>query len=604
MDALAQLRESRELLRITLESIGDAVITTDVECRITFLNPVAESVTGWSRQEAIGLPLQEVFRIINEETRQPVENPVEKALRQGYATGLANHTVLIRKDGTERALDDSAAPIKNKRGEIVGCVLIFRDISERRRLERENAQRLAATRLLAVIVDSSNDAIISKTLDGIITSWNPAAERLLGYRSNQAVGQHITLIVPPERRTEEDVIIERLRAGERVEHFDTVRLGRDGQHIDVSLTISPIRDEAGRVIGASKIMRDITDRKRTEAALRESQQQLALELAALTRMQQLSTQLVRVDDFHLLLYEILDAAIEITHADRGNIQLFENGVLNIVAQRGFEKPFLDFFTAVHEGAAACGTALRAQSRVIVDDITESPIFDSEARKVLQTAGVRAVQATPLISRNGRLLGMFSTHYRERHHPHDHELRVLDVLARQAADSIERMQAEAALRDAERRKDEFLAMLGHELRNPLASVRNAVAIASLDESHRAHALEIARRQVEQLARLIDDLLDVARITQGRVTLRKERVYVASIIERAVESTRSFIEARGLHLNVSVVSEPLRIEADPARLEQVFVNLLSNAAKYTDAGGRIDIVAARDGENAVVSCSPLS
>src|SRR5215472_13977043 len=135
MDALAQLRESRELLRITLESIGDAVITTDVECRITFLNPVAESVTGWSRQEAIGLPLQEVFRIINEETRRPVENPVEKALRQGYATGLANHTVLIRKDGTERALDDSAAPIKNKRGEIVGCVLIFRDIIERRRLE-------------------------------------------------------------------------------------------------------------------------------------------------------------------------------------------------------------------------------------------------------------------------------------------------------------------------------------------------------------------------------------------------------------------------------------------------------------------------------------
>jgi PAS domain S-box-containing protein len=313
----AQLRQSRELLRITLASIGDAVITTDVEGRITFLNAVAESVTGWTLEEALGQALESVFRIISEQTRQPAENPATRAMRQGFAVGLANHTILIRKDGTERAIDDSASPIKSEQGDLVGCVLIFRDITERRRLEQENARRLQATRLLAVIVDSSTDAIISKTIDGTITSWNASAERLLGYTAAEVIGHHITLIIPAERRAEEDAILARLRAGERVEHFDTVRVKRDGQSIDVSLTISPILDEAGQVVGASKIMRDITERKRADEVLRDSEQRLAMELGAANRMQQVSTRLVQADDFPALLTEILDAAIEITGADMG-----------------------------------------------------------------------------------------------------------------------------------------------------------------------------------------------------------------------------------------------------------------------------------------------
>jgi PAS domain S-box-containing protein len=595
----AQLRQSRELLRITLTSIGDAVITTDIEGRITFLNPVAESVTGWTHEEALGQPLEIVFHIINEQTRQPAENPATRALREGFTVGLANHTILISKDGTARAIDDSASPIKSEQGDVVGCVLIFRDITERRRLEQENARRLQATRLLAVIVDSSTDAIISKTLDGTIISWNAAAERLLGYTAAEAIGRNISLIIPAERRAEEAAIIARLRAGERIEHFDTVRVKRDGQSIDVSLTISPIRDEAGQVVGASKIMRDISERKRAEEALRDSERRLAMELTAVTRMQQVSTRLVQADDFPALLTEILEAAIEITGADMGNIQLLEGGVLKIVSQRGFDAPFLDFFNVVRESEGTCGTAMQRGARVIVEDITTSPVFaGTKALDVLLAARVRAVQSTPLVSRIGRMLGIFSTHYHAPQRPGERELRLLDVLARQAADSIERMQADLALREADRRKDEFLAMLGHELRNPLAAVRNAVAIASLDETRRTPALDIARRQVEQLGRLVDDLLDVARITQGRILLRKERVYLAPIIERAIESIRSFIESRGLHLAVAFPSEPIRIEADPARLEQVFLNLLSNAGKYTNVGGRIDVITARDGDDAVV------
>src|ERR1041385_2416112 len=155
----------RERFRVTLGSIGDAVIATDTEGRVTFMNPVAESLTGWTMDSAMGIPLEEVFRIENEETRKKVENPALRAIKEGTITGLANHTLLIRKDGNEIPIDDSGAPIKDHNGKLMGAVLIFRDISERRKSEQARA-------FLSNLVESSEDAIVGKNLDGIITSWN------------------------------------------------------------------------------------------------------------------------------------------------------------------------------------------------------------------------------------------------------------------------------------------------------------------------------------------------------------------------------------------------------------------------------------------------
>lgn len=263
-----RLRQSEENLRVTLSSIGDAVITTDPEGRVAFMNPVAERLTGWSRKEAEGRPLEAVFRIVNEMTRQPVENPVTKVLRMGTIVGLANHTILIAKDGTERPIDDSGAPIKasDDRG-ILGVVLVFRDVSEKKAAE-------LVTLRLAAIVESSEDAIISKNLDGIIESWNPAAERVFGYTASDAVGKPITMLIPEERHAEETEIIAKLKAGQRIEHFETLRRTKNGRIIDVSLSISPVRDSSGRVIGASKILRDITQRKDAERKLEKMQQEL------------------------------------------------------------------------------------------------------------------------------------------------------------------------------------------------------------------------------------------------------------------------------------------------------------------------------------------
>jgi PAS domain S-box-containing protein len=272
---LAEAGEQGEWLRGTLSSIGDAVIATDIAGSIMFMNPVAEALTGWPQAEAAGRPLEEVFRIVDERTRAPAENPVARVLREGVAVGLANHTLLLARGGAAIPIDDSAAPIRGAAGKFLGVVLVFRDITSRRRDE------LAQMRL-AAIVESSDDAIFSKDLDGTILSWNAAAQRIYGYTAAEMLGQSVVRIFPPERRAELEQILTRLRRGEHIDHYETERVRKDGTRIDVALTISPIKDSDGVVVGASAIARDITDRKRAEQALRESRDQLAIILRGVT----------------------------------------------------------------------------------------------------------------------------------------------------------------------------------------------------------------------------------------------------------------------------------------------------------------------------------
>jgi two-component system cell cycle sensor histidine kinase/response regulator CckA len=255
--------EAGNLLQTTLSSIGDGVITTDSEGIVTFMNDVASQLTGWEADEARSLPLSSVFRIVNENTGAEVESPVSRVLKDGVIAGLANHTQLISKDGRRIPIDDSGAPIKYK-DRMVGTVLVFRDIVERRRAEQQAGY-------LAALVESSEDAIIGKSLDGIIQSWNASAARLFDYRTEEIVGRPMNELVPPDRLHEEAEILRKLGRGERVDHFETLRLRKDGTLIDVSLTISPVRDKAGQIIGASHIARDITEQKRSAENMRQVQ---------------------------------------------------------------------------------------------------------------------------------------------------------------------------------------------------------------------------------------------------------------------------------------------------------------------------------------------
>ena len=259
-----------ERFRVTLSSIGDAVIATDREGKITFINPVAETLTGWASAEAVGKPLAEIFHIVNERTRQRAANPAERSLREGVVVGLANHTVLIAKDGHETPIDDSAAPIRGKGEDITGVVLVFRDISERRKAEAKLAH-------LAAIVTSSEDAIVSKDLNGIVQTWNHGAEQLFGYTEQEIVGKPIMTIIPPEFHDDEPKILERIRRGEKINHFETVRQRKDGSLVDISLMVSPIHDSENHVIGAAKIARNISERKHLEKRVADQAEALANE---------------------------------------------------------------------------------------------------------------------------------------------------------------------------------------------------------------------------------------------------------------------------------------------------------------------------------------
>jgi PAS domain S-box-containing protein len=414
----AALRESERRFREMLDALPVAIYTTDAQGRLMYFNPAAVDLSG--RVPELGADSWCVSWKLYGPDGTPLphdECAMALSLKEGRAV-RGTETIAERPDGKRVWFMPYATPLCDAEGRVVGGINMLLDITERKHGEQ-------AAALLSAIVDSSDDAIISKDLSGIITSWNEGAERLFGYSAEEAIGRSITMLIPADRRDEEPEILDRLKRGERVNHFDTIRVRKDGTSLNISLTISPIRDSERRIVGASKIARDITSRKEMEAALKE---------------------------------------------------------------------------------------------------------------------------------------------------------------------------------ADRRKDEFLATLAHELRNPLAPIRNAVQILKAKgppDPELQWGREVIDRQVQVMARLLEDLLDVSRISRNRLELRKERVELVTVVEAALETSRPVIEAGSHELTVTFPPEAIHLEGDPVRLAQVFANLLNNAAKYTAEGGRIRLRAERQGSDVIVS-----
>ena len=431
--------ELHERLSAIVESSDDAIISKDLNGIIRSWNRGAERIFGYASDEVLGKPIT----IVIPQDRLDEEPEILSRLQRGERVDHFE-TVRKRKDGTLITVSLTISPVRDASGTIIGASKVARDVTEQKRISHLQ-ERLAA------IVESSDDAIYSEDLDGKVCSWNRGARQMFGYGADEIIGKSIYSLVPPGREPEITWMLDQLRRGERVQNYETKRRAKDGRVFDLSLTASPVLDASGAVIGASRVARDIRESRRAEQAIQALNDQLGADLSAMMRMQEISTRLVQAEDFRHLLDEILSAGVEITDADMGNIQLLEDGALKIVAQRGFEAAFLDFFNSVSNGLAACGTALEQGKRVIIEDVAESPIFaGTPALEAMLAAGARAVQSTPLVSRSGRKLGMFSTHYRSPRWPGDREVRMLDLLARQAADLIERKQAEAALLESEAR----------------------------------------------------------------------------------------------------------------------------------------------------------
>ncbi len=266
------LRRSEENLRTTLNSIGDAVMATDIKGAISRMNPVAEKLSGWTLKEAQGKPLAEVFHIINANTRQPAVNPVTQVLKSGKSVGLANHTMLIAKDGTEYQIADSAAPIRDSDGNITGVVLVFRDVSEAYQVRQALRESEAKFRGL---VESSSDWIWEVNREGVYTYASPQVESILGYKPEEIIGKPPFDLMPPEEKKRiEATFKDLITASKPIVALENVNLHKDGRRVVLETSGIPFSDEVGKAAGYRGVDRDVTKRVQAERALRESEQLL------------------------------------------------------------------------------------------------------------------------------------------------------------------------------------------------------------------------------------------------------------------------------------------------------------------------------------------
>ena len=430
-----ELEQQREWFEVTLASIGDAVITTDVHGRVTFLNSIAESMIGWPNDEARGRQLAEVFEIFNEDTGETVENPISKVLNSGLVVELANHTSLRARNGKELAIEDSAAPIRDRGGNMIGAVMVFRDVTQRRLSERTLKR---SEQLLADFFENAAVGLHWVGPAGDVLRVNQTELDLLGYSREEYVGRHISDFHADKPVIED--ILKRLSCGEHLRGYEARLRCKDGsiRHVLIS---SNVLWENGKFIHTRCFTRDVSEQKRAEMALRE-------EIAV------------------------------------------------------------------------------------------------------------------------------------------------------------RRRAEARLHENDRRKDEFLATLAHELRNPLAPIRQAALISKVvgaTDAQKRWSHDVIDRQVQHMSLLLDDLMDVSRVTRGTLELRTEMTDLAAVVNTAVETTRPLIEAKGHHFSVDLPGTPVMFAADPVRLAQVLGNLLTNATKYTDPGGEVRLRASGDGETVEIVVS---
>jgi len=534
---------NRELLSVTLSSIGDGVIATGADGCVSFLNAEAERLTGWSTIEAKGRPLPEVFHIVNEQTRQPLENPVEKVIRTGRVVGLANHTVLIAKDGRETPIDDSAAPIRGAGGPLRGVVLVFRDVSEQRAADFARNQ-------LAAIVEQSGDAIFTTNLDGTIETWNAGAERFFGYRAGEIVGRPLTVLFPPERVTEDGKILAQVREGKASAMLETVRVAKDGRNIPVLLSVSPIRDGEGRVVGASKVVHDISELVEAREKAAREKELLATTLASIGDGVVVTDAQGRVT-FLNPEAERLTGWTNTDAAGQPVTTVFR--IVNEQTRQTVESPV--------EKVLRLGTVvgLANHTILIARDGTETPIDDSGA-PIRQRGG-------------GPIFGVV--------------LVFRDFTAQKCVEQALREAHERAER-ASRAKDQFLATLSHELRTPLTPALLCATELEHDPAIGAEMREqlaVIRRNIQLEARLIDDLLDLTRISHGKLLVHPEQCDLHEIARHALDTVREDAQRKQLDLRVELEALRPHVQGDPARLQQVLWNLLKNAVKFTPAGGRV-------------------
>jgi len=467
---------------------------------------------------------------------------------------------------------------------------------------------------LAAIVASSEDAIVSKTLEGIVTSWNSAAERLFGYAADEMIGQPILRVIPPDRHHEETEILARLRRGERLERYETIRLHKNGTLLEVSLTVSPVKDRSGRVIGAAKFAHDISARRRTERALAEEAQ-------ALETLNRVGAAIASQLDLEKIVQLVTDAATRLTGAEFG--AFFYNVISDkqesywLYTLSGVPRERFAQFP-MPRNTEVFGATFRGEGVVRSGDIRKDPRYGRNVPYAGMPPGhlpVCSYLAVPVTAPSGEVIGgLFFGHAQPDVFTERSErlalgiasqasiamtnARLFNTLRQREAEREQLLDSERAARsEAERLghlKDEFLATLSHELRTPLNSIQGWATVLrqkSASPADMARGLETIERNVRAQAQIVNDLLDMSRIISGKIHLEVQPLQIHEVVSQAVESIRQSAEAKGIRMQSILDSGIGLVRGDVNRLQQVLWNLLSNAIKFTPRDGRVQVVLER-------------
>lgn len=599
-----RLRESEERYRVVAETASDGIITINEESRILFANAAAARIFNYRVEDLVGMSME---KLLPERLRAAHTSGVARYIETGerQLSWAAIELTGLRRDGREMPIELSLGAFKGDDGQHVFTGIV-RDITERKRNE-EVRQHLAA------IIESTEDAVYGITSDGKIFSWNTGATILYGYEGKEILNQPLEILIPPERLNELETVFNIPLTGQSIKNYDTVRLHRSGERLDVSLTISPLKNERGEITGVSTIARDISYRlKRDEETRKLIQEQAArVEAEASLARSALLAEASRVLATSLVYEETLSSISRLAVPELADWcavdMLEESGEIRRLAvthadneRAALEEVIREQYPPRSDDALGVVQVLRTGRAELYPQVTDETIRrlarDEEHLALLRRFGARSAMIVPL--RNGeKTVGALSFVICDSMRLYtEADLETAKDLANRASLAIENAVLYQSAQNANRIKDEFLSTLSHELRTPLTAILGWSNLLrnekQFDDEGWRRALEIIERNALVQKKLIDDLLEVSRIVTGKMRLNLRPVPLSEVIMAAIDAVRPAAEGKEITLSAAFDhKEDVTVVGDPDRLQQIFWNLLSNAIKFTPDGGQVAVTIRR-------------
>jgi PAS domain S-box-containing protein len=607
---LAEIQASPQRLTELLEESGEALICFSIDRVILGVNSRAAAIFGYA--DGAVLIGKSSDTLVSAQLRQPDAPPLMPA-KEVVQIDLP----AAREDGSELMSEWAFASIDTARGHIFVSTVRDRAVSER----AIDALRASEERFRLLVENVRDYSIYMLDAEGRVSSWNRGAERSKGWKTEEILGEHYELFFTPEDRAEGTP--QRLLAAAEREGRQEVsgwRVRKDGTRVYVSSHLTALRSDSGELRGFATVTRDLTERlqaeeferrllaERTAREAAEDAQAHARESEArLLLLQQITASLTEASSAEEIANVFLDQTLAALSANGGAVYLLspDGAQIELCAQRGHPSELRDEHDTVPLARSSpMGDAARERRAGFYSSYEDCARLYPALRAAIAIGNFEASAALPLLTRGALcgVVGIRFSHVREFSETDRAMLLTLSELCAQALERARLFSAERQARDAaetaNRSKDEFLAILGHELRNPLAPIVTALHLLR-QRNVEGRTVDVIDRQVGHLQRLVDDLLDVSRITRGKVELKRERIELSAIVSKAIELASPLFDERRHHLNVQVAADTLAVDVDPTRLAQVVANLLTNAAKYTEPGGHIDVQAEREGSQIVLT-----